>query len=173
LAVVMSHLGLASALDLPRANGAYRKSGDYRGHFDDADSRLGRQAYKTEIDLFGYRFETPDPLLLDGRIKSDRVADTAVAPSANPWRGCSTVRPLASLKRLVVLPANDVTSDHKRIVASGNSACNSCLLSRYDVITIRTLIKVSSVLYSSLIWLQSETTELQPCRRLRIDERKP
>jgi hypothetical protein len=83
LAVVMSHLGLASALDLPRANGAYRKSGDYRGHFDDETRDWVAQAYKTEIDLFGYRFETPDPLLLDGRIKSNHAADSAAAPAAN------------------------------------------------------------------------------------------
>jgi hypothetical protein len=83
LAVVMSHLGLASALDLPRANGAYRKSGDYRGHFDDETRDWVAQAYTTEIDLFGYRFETPDPLLLDGRIKSNHAADSAAAPSAN------------------------------------------------------------------------------------------
>jgi hypothetical protein len=32
-----------------------------------------------EIDLFGYRFEEPDPLLLDGRIKTDRAASPAAA----------------------------------------------------------------------------------------------
>ena len=71
LAAVMSHLGLGSALELPRANGAYRQSGDYRDHFDAETRDWVAAAYKTEIDLFGYRFETPEPLLLDGRIKSE------------------------------------------------------------------------------------------------------
>ena len=59
LAAVMSHLGLGSALELPRANGAYRQSGDYRDHFDAETRDWVAAAYKTEIDLFGYRFETP------------------------------------------------------------------------------------------------------------------
>ena len=59
LAAVMSHLGLGNALELPRANGAYRQSGDYRDHFDAETRDWVAAAYKTEIDLFGYRFESP------------------------------------------------------------------------------------------------------------------
>jgi Sulfotransferase family len=84
LAAVMAHLGLGSALELPRANGAFRKSGDYRTHFDDETRDWVAEAYKTEIALFGYRFETPDPLLLDGRIKADRAAGSATARPAGP-----------------------------------------------------------------------------------------
>ena len=80
LARVMSHLGLGEALDLPRANGAFRKSGDYRVHFDDDTRNWVAEAYRTEIELFGYRFEDPDPLLLDGRIKTDRAASATALP---------------------------------------------------------------------------------------------
>jgi hypothetical protein len=77
LAQVMCHLGLSDKLDLPRANGAYRKSGDYRAHYDLEARNWVAEAYKTEIDLFGYRFDDPDPLLLDGCIKTDRPVSAA------------------------------------------------------------------------------------------------
>src|SRR5262245_19944983 len=68
LALVMSHLGLGNELDLPRA------------HYDDETRIWVADAYKTEIDLFGYRFEEPEPLLLDGRIRTDRAASATAPP---------------------------------------------------------------------------------------------
>ena len=102
----MSHLGLGSALELPRANGAYRQSGDYRDHFDAETRDWVAAAYKTEIDLFGYRFETPEPLLLDGRVKSDRPAGPAHAAAA-PGPDATVAPPIAAPRRPSAPPSPD------------------------------------------------------------------
>jgi Sulfotransferase family len=69
LKAVLDHLGIETTLDLPRAKGNYRQVGDYRVQYDDATREWVAQTYGKEIDLFGYRFEDPEPRHLDGRIR--------------------------------------------------------------------------------------------------------
>ena len=133
LAAVMSHLGLGSALELPRANGAYRQSGDYRDHFDAETRDWVAAAYKTEIDLFGYRFETPEPLLLDGRIKSETAPGAASASATAPIaNGASSTtdpsRPLAPIAELLNgHQGNADTARHgsKRVLISSQAVTGS------------------------------------------------
>jgi Sulfotransferase family len=66
---VLSHLGIDARLDLPKAKGEYRRVGDYRDQYDAATRNWVARTYATEIALCGYRFDDPEPLLLDGRIR--------------------------------------------------------------------------------------------------------
>jgi hypothetical protein len=68
LEVVLAHLGVKTTLDLPRAKGSYRKLGDYRAQYDVATRDWVARTYRREIDLFGYSFEDPEPIRLDGKV---------------------------------------------------------------------------------------------------------
>ena len=68
LEVVLAHLGVKTTLDLPRAKGNYRKLGDYRAQYDEATRDWVARTYRREIDLFGYSFEDPEPIRLDGKV---------------------------------------------------------------------------------------------------------
>jgi hypothetical protein len=71
---VLSHLGIDARLDLPKAKGEYRRVGDYRDQYDAATRNWVARTYATEIALCGYRFDDPEPLLLDGRIRPRALA---------------------------------------------------------------------------------------------------
>ena len=71
---VLSHLGIDARLDLPKAKGEYRRVGDYRDQYDSATRDWVARTYATEIALCGYRFDDPEPLLLDGRIRPRALA---------------------------------------------------------------------------------------------------
>lgn len=71
---VLSHLGIDARLDLPKAKGEYRRVGDYRDQYDAATRNWVARTYATEIALCGYRFEDPEPLLLDGSIRPRALA---------------------------------------------------------------------------------------------------
>ena len=71
---VLSHLGIDARLDLPKAKGEYRRVGDYRDQYDAGTRNWVARTYATEIALCGYRFDEPEPLLLDGRIRPRALA---------------------------------------------------------------------------------------------------
>ena len=71
---VLTHLGIDCRLDLPKAKGEYRRVGDYRDQYDAATRNWVARTYATEIALCGYRFDDPEPLLLDGRIRPRALA---------------------------------------------------------------------------------------------------
>ncbi len=71
---VLAHLGIDARLDLPKAKGEYRRVGDYRDQYDAATRNWVARTYATEIALCGYRFDHPEPLLLDGRIRPRALA---------------------------------------------------------------------------------------------------
>jgi len=71
---VLTHLGIDCRLDLPKAKGEYRRVGDYRDQYDAATRNWVARTYATEIALCGYRFDDPEPLLLDGRIRLRALA---------------------------------------------------------------------------------------------------
>lgn len=71
---VLSYLGIDCRLDLPKAKGEYRRVGDYRDQYDAATRNWVARTYATEIALCGYRFDDPEPLLLDGRIRPRALA---------------------------------------------------------------------------------------------------